>query len=46
MSVEERYVLFGQHSLFCFVFIPIFENQELSVNIQIPSLPEKTQKVA
>ena len=42
MSAEERYVLFGQPSFFGFVFIPIFKNQELRVNIQVPGLPENT----
>lgn len=44
----ERYVLFWAmlFFVFVFVFIATFKNQELSVNIQIPSLPENIQKLA
>lgn len=46
MNVVERYVLFWAMLFFVFVFIAAFKTQELSVNIQIPSLPENIQKLA
>ena len=43
MNVVERYVLFWAmlFFVFVFVFIATFKNQELSVNIQIPSIIHK-----
>lgn len=40
ISVVQRYVLLGP----CIFLLPAFKNKELSVNIQIPSLSENTQK--